>query len=1005
MQQPNQSPPGCNPYAVNNKGIAHLLLILLLVAGLSVVGMFLFKMVSGNSLDVMGAKVAQVDPACSASIKSCGGNEDMVSCQVSYNPYTRGNKCVLKDTDWNYAGCQITKPTCSSTQQVRSDCLRWLRGTRLTGSRCVASPPVTPPPSPPTPPTPPVDGEWNFPGCRTKIQAVFLTCASTEEKYDDCRKNDRGMYGTVVIEGVRCGPLRSASGPCTAIYAGSAPLRCPSDYEVKSCYAFCGYVQCSGAQCVRKAASPPPSTPIGSVCGNGKLEAAEQCDAGPGNALCPALCSTTCRTNNCTTPPPATVCGNGVIERGEQCDTGSSNGVCPGYCSSSCKISPCYASNPAPVCGNGKVERGEACDAGSSNGTCPARCSSSCQVNACGSGTPLPQARCGNGVQEGGEQCDTGSGNASCPSPCSASCNLNSCGGGGGGGGGSTPPPSNNCPTCVTASGSFKTAEGKPVNGADVIVYLGNGSTAGTAKTDASGNYSLRFDKKGINFAIRSVSTSYKPAKSSYPECRGMSGVGYEDCWFKPQDMSGVDFVSTAPSVNAGRKPPTAEIASLSSINPVPQNRKINTVIRVNAYGSKVGKVELYANPAYSSAISPKNPRCSDEAVGSYPIYSTQKRWVKVGEAVYNASNAFTTGFVTITWDTGALPCTMADNRTDGVCTGSYFLGANVEDLGDMSEIGGKTPVNVLRCTSNPVGNACSPNNTYYQGLCGNSSYSRLDIVPTDSTDPVSSIVIAAKGTSVNGIGPKMDLYVKGALVKSWFVTPTLSNYTYSHDAKIKLLPSDIKIGFSNDASDAAKKEDRNLFVDYMSLYGVKYQTEHPSVLSMGVWDSVTKMCQRTVPLAMKSELLACNGYFQYNTPSINLGNVVTVVATGSVYKDVGSKMDLYVNGSLVKTWYVPNKTGTYTYEAAGKVSSVRVGFSNDAYEVLKDPAGKTYSIGRDLIVDYVRVGNTVYQSEGPNVLAKGVWDSLDNTCTKIVSGAGNQRLSCNGYFDYPLAR
>lgn len=964
MQQPNQSPPGCNPYAVNNKGIAHLLLILLLVAGLSVVGMFLFKMVSGGGLDVMGARIAANETTCQLGNLNvtCTGLYRKQAC-AEYVPgrgTVIGSRCVRDNPldgwgPWNYSNCSLLKPLSCPNGEARNDCVQpstSTPGVKNTGWRCV----VTRPPQ--------GDDGWNFPGCKALVPGYLTTCAPDEEKKDDCRKEITVNGLPQVHRGYRCVKLESPTGRCVT---GNGPINCPQGYVVQSCRSTCGYGGCAGVQCVKKI---------------------------PSTVVLPIIITPVPVPERAPAPAPATSCipewGRGAVN--QQCCTGSNSSSID----SSYKNKLCYPA-AAKMCHDDAsciTTSGISCCAGytvSSCGNGAFKCTPTKSVGITydADGDNVPDARDsdpdGNG-QQGPAQTPISIAPAN------------------GGGGGSTPPPSNNCPTCVTASGSFKTAEGKPVNGADVIVYLGNGSTAGTAKTDASGNYSLRFDKKGINFAIRSVSTSYKPAKSSYPECKGMSGVGYEDCWFKPQDMSGVDFVSTAPSVNAGRKPPTAEIASLSSINPVPQNRKINTVIRVNAYGSKVGKVELYANPAYSSAISPKNPRCSDEAVGSYPIYSTQKRWVKVGEAIYNASNAFTTGFVTITWDTGALPCTLADNRTDGVCTGSYFLGANVEDLGDMSEIGGKAPVNVLRCTSNPVGNACSPNNTYYQGLCGNSSYSRLDIVPTVSTDPVSSIVIAAKGTPVNGIGPKMDLYVKGALVKSWFVTPTLTSYKYSHDTKIKLMPSDIKIGFSNDASNSAKKEDRNLFVDYMSLYGVKYETEHPSTTAVGVWESTTRLCNKA-PAALKTELLACNGYFQYNTPSVSAGTVIDVLASGPSYKGIGPKMDLYVNNTLVKTWYVTTKPSTYTYTASGKVASVRVGFSNDAYEVLKDPTGKVTSIGRDLMVDYVKVGGAVYQTEGPNVLGLGVWTKASSACTKEATRTGSQWLACNGYFEYPLAR
>ncbi len=73
-------------------------------------------------------------------------------------------------------------------------------------------------------------------------------------------------------------------------------------------------------------------------------------------------------------------CGNGVINAGEQCDAGVNNGSCPRACSNSCTVNSCSAGS----CGNGVVESGEQCDTGGNNGGCPRACSNSCSVNSCG---------------------------------------------------------------------------------------------------------------------------------------------------------------------------------------------------------------------------------------------------------------------------------------------------------------------------------------------------------------------------------------------------------------------------------------------------------------------------------------------------------------------------------------------------------------------------------------------------------------------------------------------
>jgi len=83
------------------------------------------------------------------------------------------------------------------------------------------------------------------------------------------------------------------------------------------------------------------------------------------------------------------VCGDGKVEGAEECDDG--NEVEGDGCENGCVNTP--------VCGNGKVESGEICD--DNNTEDGDDCSADCQ-------TVTTEAVCGDGVQEGDEQCDKG---------------------------------------------------------------------------------------------------------------------------------------------------------------------------------------------------------------------------------------------------------------------------------------------------------------------------------------------------------------------------------------------------------------------------------------------------------------------------------------------------------------------------------------------------------------------------------------------------------------------
>lgn len=119
---------------------------------------------------------------------------------------------------------------------------------------------------------------------------------------------------------------------------------------------------------------PPPDAYVAPPqCGNGRLEAGEQCD--DGNTTPDDGCGPTC-----VRDPH---CGDGRLDAGEVCDDG--NNLSGDGCRADC------LSNE--TCGNGIVDlhRGEVCDGS-------AGCAADCRTI----------EGCGNGVLDAGEQCDDG---------------------------------------------------------------------------------------------------------------------------------------------------------------------------------------------------------------------------------------------------------------------------------------------------------------------------------------------------------------------------------------------------------------------------------------------------------------------------------------------------------------------------------------------------------------------------------------------------------------------
>ncbi len=196
-----------------------------------------------------------------------------------------------------------------------------------------------------------------------------------------------------------------------------------------------------------------------------------------------------------------------------------------------------------------------------------------------------------------------------------------------------------------------------------------------------------------------------------------------------------------------------------------------------------------------------------------------------------------------------------------------------------------------------------------------------------------------------------------------------------------------LRVVFDNDGS-SSLGADKNVNVDYVEVGGTRFETEDPSVLSLGSWNG---SCGEGYK---QSEWLQCNGWFEFDLGDSGGGGgggggmVLNVRARGATGEE---SVDLEVNGVVVETFGLGQSFGVLSHSFSGQtVESLRVVFDNDG----------SSSLGADknVNVDYVEVGGTRFETEDPSVLSLGSWSG---SC-----GEGYKQsewLHCNGWFDFDV--
>lgn len=150
----------------------------------------------------------------------------------------------------------------------------------------------------------------------------------------------------------------------------------------------------------------------------------------------------------------------------------------------------------------------------------------------------------------------------------------------------------------------------------------------------------------------------------------------------------------------------------------------------------------------------------------------------------------------------------------------------------------------------------------------------------------VTEIVVVARGATGE---ERLELQIDGETEATWIAGPATTEYPFTVAGEVG--PDDVRVAFTNDAVIGGR--DRNVQVDAVVIGGVRYESEHPSVLSKGVWANGARCREGT----FNTDLLACNGWFQYTA----IGGVEPPDPVG-VGPDLDVDVDVLADG-LTNPW------------------------------------------------------------------------------------------------------
>ncbi len=254
-----------------------------------------------------------------------------------------------------------------------------------------------------------------------------------------------------------------------------------------------------------------------------------------------------------------------------------------------------------------------------------------------------------------------------------------------------------------------------------------------------------------------------------------------------------------------------------------------------------------------------------------------------------------------------------------------------------------------------------------------------------------SQITVRAAGLTAQ---EQMRLLIDDNVVASWSNVGGIPDEqifrSFNYNANELVTADRIRIEFTNDFFDPPFGLDRNLFVQGITVDGVDYQTDSPTVLSTGTWRSETGDVR---PGFFGSQVLHTNGYFAFSSDTASQGSQILIVASGS---EGGEQMNLRIDGELVRSWFVDQGANNGAFQVYGYRAATAV----TADQIQVEFVGDSFIQGvfdANLRVDRILVDGVEFQTESSSVFSSGTW-----TGAGVFPGfPQSEFLNSEGFFQY----